>query len=51
MQGGGGRWYKGISVSGDDLKAMEKTIEQLGWDATRTGFRGEKPVVCIYVQK
>lgn len=49
--GGGGKWYKGIEVSGDNLDMMKKPIKELGWDGTRTGLRGQKKVVYIYVQK
>lgn len=49
--GGGGRWYKGIELRGDDYESMKLPIKELGWDATRTGLRGEKKVVYIYVQK
>ncbi|CAK7232701.1 hypothetical protein SCUCBS95973_009191 [Sporothrix curviconia] len=49
--GGGGKWYKGIEASGDNLDLMKKPIKELGWDATRTGLRGQKKVVYVYVQK
>lgn len=48
--GGGGKWYKGIEVSGDNMDMMKKPIKELGWDGTRTGLRGQKKVVYIYVQ-
>ncbi|KIH93816.1 hypothetical protein SPBR_06178 [Sporothrix brasiliensis 5110] len=49
--GGGGKWYKGIEVSGDNLDMMKKPIKELGWDGTRTGLRGQKKVVYVYVQR
>lgn len=51
VQGGGGRWYKGISFGGDDKNVGTKTIGQLGWDESRNGQPGGKPVVCIYLTK
>lgn len=50
-QGGNGRWYKGMSFRGDKDKAMEKTLKSVGWDASRTGLPGQKPVVYLYVTK
>lgn len=50
-QGGNGRWYKGMSFKGDDDKSTESTIKSVGWDATRTGLPGGKPVVYLYVTK
>ncbi|CAK7274707.1 hypothetical protein SEPCBS57363_006300 [Sporothrix epigloea] len=47
---GGGKWYKGIEASGDNADMMRKPIKELGWDATRTGLRGQKKVVYVYVQ-
>ncbi|OAA65383.1 hypothetical protein SPI_02170 [Niveomyces insectorum RCEF 264] len=49
--GGGGKWYKGITVAGDNADMMKLPIKELGWDATRTGLKGEKKVVYIYVEK
>ncbi|KAJ4422625.1 hypothetical protein N0V82_002744 [Gnomoniopsis sp. IMI 355080] len=50
-QGGGGKWYKGMCLKGDDSDMMDKTIKSIGWDATRTGLAGGKPVVYLYVTK
>ncbi|CAK7274989.1 hypothetical protein SEPCBS119000_006455 [Sporothrix epigloea] len=47
---GGGKWYKGIEASGANADMMRKPIKDLGWDATRTGLRGQKSVVYVYVQ-
>ncbi|KAK7745851.1 hypothetical protein SLS53_002569 [Cytospora paraplurivora] len=50
-QGGGGKWYKGMSFDGDDEKAMAKTLKEVGWDSSRNGLPGGKPVVYLYVTK
>lgn len=50
-QGGNGRWYKGMSFRGDKDKDMDKTLKSVGWDASRTGLPGQKPVVYLYVTK
>ncbi|KAJ9145408.1 hypothetical protein NKR23_g5335 [Pleurostoma richardsiae] len=50
-QGGNGRWYKGLSFGADDKDNMKKRVEELGWDETRTGLPGEKPVVFLYITK
>lgn len=46
-----GKWYKGMSFQGDDENAMATTIKELGWDDTRNGRPGGKPVVWLYVVK
>jgi hypothetical protein len=51
VQGGNGRWYKGIGFNADDGPAMEKTLKELGWDSTRSGLPGGKPVVYLYITK
>lgn len=48
-QGGNGKWYKGMCFKGDSDKDMEKTIKSIGWDETRNGLPGGKPVVYVYV--
>lgn len=50
-QGGNGRWYRGMVISGDQKDRLTTPIKDLGWDATRTGLRGGKPVVYLYVTK
>lgn len=50
-QGGSGKWYKGMAFHGDKEKDMDKTLKSVGWDATRTGLPGQKPVVYLYVTK
>jgi len=49
--GGGGKWYKGMEINGGDKGAMKKTIGEVGWDSSRTGRAGEKPVVCLWFCK
>lgn len=51
VQGGNGKWYKGISFSGDVAKEMSMTVKDVGWDKTRTGLPGQKPVVVLYITK
>lgn len=50
-QGGNGRWYRGMVISGDQKDRLNTPIKDLGWDHTRTGLRGAKPVVYLYVTK
>lgn len=50
-QGGNGTWYKGQCYKGDNEKKMETAIKEFGWDETRTGMPGGKPVVHVYVTK
>ncbi|ROT41994.1 hypothetical protein SODALDRAFT_4920 [Sodiomyces alkalinus F11] len=50
-QGGNGRWYKGLCFGADDKDMMKKAIKDVGWDASRTGLPGEKPVVCLWLTK
>ncbi|CCE27159.1 hypothetical protein E4U22_000831 [Claviceps purpurea] len=48
---GGGKWYKGLEVSGGTKDLLKKTMKDVGWDATRTGNPGGKPVVCLWFCK
>lgn len=50
-QGGAGKWYKGMAFHGDDVKDMGKTLKEVGWDKSRNGQPGGKPVVYCYVTK
>lgn len=47
--GPGGRMYRGMCLRGDDVEAMGRSIESLGWDQSRDGRT--KPVVYLYVTK
>ncbi|KAG5659243.1 hypothetical protein KAF25_000445 [Fusarium avenaceum] len=49
--GGNGKWYKGYAFNGDEKDECDKTMDQVGWDSTRTGNPGEKPVVCLWFCK
>lgn len=49
--GHSGRWYKGLTIGGDDLAAMGKTLKQMGWDRFRSGHPGEKKVVWLWITK
>ncbi|KAH8174940.1 hypothetical protein LIA77_06359 [Sarocladium implicatum] len=51
LPAGGGKWYKGLKINGADKGMMAKTVKELGWDQTRTGLNGEKPVVCLWFSK
>ena len=51
VSAGGGRWYKGISFTGDMKDVMKKSIREVGWDETRTGQPGQKAIVCLYFTK
>ncbi|PHH80448.1 hypothetical protein CDD80_1458 [Ophiocordyceps camponoti-rufipedis] len=51
VSSGGGKWYKGLEVSGADKSMLSKTIGEVGWDVTRTGHSGQKPVVCLWFAK
>lgn len=51
VQGGNGKWYKGLSFNGDQDDEMGKTMKELGWDSSRSGLPGRKPVVYLYITK
>ena len=51
VQGGNGKWYKGLSIAGDDKDDLKKGLKDLGWDHTRTGRPGEKPVVWLWITR
>jgi hypothetical protein len=46
---GDGRWYKGITIKGDDNDRMKQTVQEMGWDKRRDG-RNEG-VVWVYFTK
>ncbi len=50
-QGGNGTWYRGLCFSGDEKDNMKKTLKDVGWDKTRSGLPGGKPVVALYITK
>ena len=51
ISAGGGRWYKGLEVTGADKDMLKRPIRDVGWDETRSGHSGEKPVVCLWACK
>ncbi|KAH9992565.1 hypothetical protein F4779DRAFT_631948 [Xylariaceae sp. FL0662B] len=51
IQGGNGRWYRGVTFGGDESDAMKMSLSSLGWDRSRTGRPGEKPVVWLWITK
>ncbi|KAH7028835.1 uncharacterized protein B0I36DRAFT_324633 [Microdochium trichocladiopsis] len=51
VQGGNGKWYKGLTISGDDKDDLKKALKEFGWDHTRTGRAGEKPVVWLWITR
>lgn len=48
---GSGKWSKGLSFSGDEKDKVKQVISEYGWDGTRTGNAGERPVVWLYCTK
>jgi hypothetical protein len=48
-QGGNGRWYKGLTFSGDNGTAMGKTLKDVGWDETRNGV--DKDFIWVWFTK
>ena len=50
-QGGNGTWYRGLCFTGDDKAAMKQTLKEVGWDKSRSGLPGGKPVVFLYITK
>ncbi|KAI2607827.1 hypothetical protein GGR54DRAFT_633245 [Hypoxylon sp. NC1633] len=51
IQGGNGKWYKGVTFSGDQGTEMKQTLRDLGWDGSRTGRSGDKPVIWLWITK
>ncbi|KAI6780239.1 uncharacterized protein J7T54_003018 [Emericellopsis cladophorae] len=48
VAGGNGTWYKGFGFDADNKDMTKKTLKDVGWDKSRTGMPGEKPVVCLW---
>lgn len=46
---GNGKWYKGITIKGDDKDTMKKTIAEMGWRNNRNGL--DEDVVWLYITK
>ena len=49
ISGHGGKWYKGLTIAGDEKDMMDKTLKDMGWDSSRTGRPYEKPVVYLWI--
>ncbi|TVY19149.1 hypothetical protein LARI1_G003612 [Lachnellula arida] len=50
-EAGNGKWLKGLTITGDDKDKVKLPISEMGWDKTRTGHPGERPVVWLYATK
>jgi hypothetical protein len=51
VEKGNGHWAKGMSFKGDDKDRIKKKLKELGWDSSRIGVPGRKPVVWLYMTK
>lgn len=51
QEAGNGRWVKGITISGDEKDKVKKSISEFGWDKSRTGAPGQRPVVWLWCTK
>ncbi|KAI0409216.1 hypothetical protein F4802DRAFT_545869 [Xylaria palmicola] len=49
IEGGSGRWYRGMVFQGDQGADMNKTLKECGWDHSRSGR--EKAVVWLWITK
>jgi hypothetical protein len=49
VEKGNGQWVTGMRFKGDDKDKMKAAISQWGWDKSRTGIPGQKPVVWLWV--
>ncbi|KAI1821166.1 hypothetical protein F4861DRAFT_542213 [Xylaria intraflava] len=49
IEGGGGKWYRGMIFTGDNFADMSKTLKDIGWDSSRSGR--EKAVVWLWITK
>lgn len=49
VPGGGGKWYHGLTIKGDNKGLMKKQVGEMGWDEKRDGKKGE--VVWVYFTK
>lgn len=45
------KWYKGMCFTGNNGDDLGKSIKSVGWDKSRTGLPGGKPVVYLYIVK
>ncbi|OBT49091.1 hypothetical protein VE00_00113 [Pseudogymnoascus sp. WSF 3629] len=49
VPGGGGKWYRGLTIKGDNGDLMKKAVSDMGWNEKRDGKKGE--VVWVYFTK
>ncbi|KAI1296038.1 hypothetical protein F5Y03DRAFT_298864 [Xylaria venustula] len=49
VEGGNGKWYRGMIFQGDQEADCSKTLKDCGWDRSRSGR--EKAVVWLWVTK
>ncbi|KAI0532064.1 hypothetical protein GGR58DRAFT_200012 [Xylaria digitata] len=49
IEGGAGKWYRGMIFQGDQELDCQKTLKQIGWDRSRSGR--EKAVVWLWITK
>ncbi|KAI0436936.1 hypothetical protein F4803DRAFT_556524 [Xylaria telfairii] len=49
VEGGSGRWYRGMVFQGDQEADCQKTLRECGWDNSRSGR--EKAVVWLWITK
>lgn len=51
VEKGNGNWAKGMSIKGDNKDRIKMKLKDLGWDSSRIGVPGRKPVVWLYMTK
>lgn len=51
QEAGNGRWVKGITIDGSEKDKVKRSIKDFGWDKSRTGALGERPVVWLWCTK
>jgi len=49
VQGGNGKWYRGVTVTGDQVDKCAKRVGEMGWGVQRNGKEAE--VVWLYFTK
>ncbi|KAH9905581.1 hypothetical protein F4778DRAFT_668661 [Xylariomycetidae sp. FL2044] len=51
VDGGDGKLYKGMTISGDEKDKLKMSLKEVGWDSSRTGRAGEKPAIWVWITK
>lgn len=46
---GNGKWYRGITINGDDKDRCKKTITEMGWGSKRNGV--DEDAVWLWMEK